>query len=88
MRELSSLLIRGDRYSIHQAPPDEDGEIDLYIRYICRSTGRVYYNRLNINNLKLSSFFEENDYDTYSKAWWNLNTLGENPDDERPVIRC
>jgi hypothetical protein len=31
---------------------------------------------------------KEDDYDSYSKAWWNLNTLGGNPDDNRPVVRC
>ena len=88
MRELSSEVIRGDRYSIHQSQADKNGKIDLYIRYTCRGTGRVYYNMLNLNNLKLSSYFKENDFDTYSKAWWDLNTLGGNPENEKPVIRC
>lgn len=84
MTELSSIVIRGDRYSIHKP---KDG-YDLYIRYTCRGTGRVYYNMLNLNNLKLSSYFKENDFESYSKAWWDLNTLGGNPDCEKPVIRC
>ena len=88
MKELSSQIIRGDRYSIHQAQPDQNGKIDLYIRYTCRGTGRVYYNMLNLNNLSLSSYFDKDDYDTYSKAWWDLNTLGGNPENEKPVIRC
>ena len=83
MKELSSIIIRGDRYGIYQSYAN-----DLYIRYTCRGTGRVYYNALNLNNLKLSSYFEEGNYDTYSKAWWDLNTLGGNPENEKPVIRC
>lgn len=88
MKELSSEIIRGDRYSIHQAQPDSHGIADLYIRYTCRGTGRVYYNLLNLSNLKLSSFFKENDYSSYSKAWWDLNTLGGDPEHKKPVIRC
>ena len=87
MRELSSIVIRGDRYSIHESRINE-GKPDLYIRYTCRGTGRVYFNMLNLNNLRLSSHFEENNFDSYSKAWWDLNTLGGNPDNEKPVIRC
>lgn len=88
MQELSSQVIRGDRYSIHQSQPDQNGKVDLYIRYTCRGTGRVYYNMLNLNNLSLSSYYEQDNYDTYSKAWWDLNTLGGNPENEKPVIRC
>ena len=88
MEELSSKVIRGDRYSIHKSTNTMNGKHDLYIRYTCRGTSRIYYNRLNLNNLKLSSYFEENNYDTYSKAWWDLNTLGGNPENEKPVIRC
>ena len=88
MTELSSIVIRGDRYSIHRSSADEHSPSDLYIRYTCRGTGRVYYNMLNLRNLELSSYFDKNDFDTYSKAWWDLNTLGGNPDNEKPVIRC
>lgn len=83
MTELSSQIIRGDKYGIYQSEAD-----DLYIRYTCRGTGRVYYNLLNLNNLRISPLFDENDYNSYSKAWWDLNTLGGNPDNEKPVIRC
>lgn len=81
MKKLSSQIIRGDLYEIFE------NENDFYIRYICRSTGRIYYNRLNLTNLKISEYFNENDYDSYARAWWNLNTLGGNPDGD-PVIRC
>ena len=82
LTKLSSQIIRGDLYEIFKTSED-----DFYIRYICRSTGRVYYNLLNLVNLRISDFFKENDYDSYAKAWWNLNTLGENPEGE-DVIRC
>ena len=87
MEKLSSQVIRGDLYEIFKSPETEDSDFDYYIRYICRSTGRVYYNRLNLFNLDISKYFNEDDYDSYAKAWWNLNTLGEDPDGE-PVIRC
>ena len=81
MKKLSSQNIRGDLYEIFE------NENDFYIRYICRSTGRIYYNRLNLRNLEISKYFKENDFDSYARAWWNLNTLGGNPDGD-PVIRC
>ena len=87
MKKLSSQIIRGDLYEIFKAPKTENEENDFYIRYICRSTGRVYYNRLNLRNLEISKYFNKNDFDSYARAWWNLNTLGGNPDGD-PVIRC
>lgn len=81
MEKLSSQIIRGDLYEIFK------NENDFYIRYICRSTGRIYYNRLNLNNLSISSYFKSDDFNSYARAWWNLNTLGGNPAGD-PVIRC
>ena len=83
MKELAKTFIRGDYYSIHQPQNSKD----LYIRYVCRSTGRVYYNKLNLNNLKLSEYFKEGDYDSYNKAWWNLTHLGSKVDGN-PIIAC
>lgn len=80
---LSQQNIRGDEYWVYR----DNSTNNLYIRYICRSTGRVYYNDLNIENLKLSEYFEENDYESYAKAWWNLTHLGSKVDG-KPVIRC
>lgn len=84
LEQLARVFIRGDYYSIHRSPDTPD---ELFIRYTCRSTGRVYYNRLNLRNLSLSEYYNENDYDSYCKAWWNLNTLGGNIEG-KPVIRC
>lgn len=83
MEELAHVFIRGDYYSIHR-PKDTD---DLYIRYVCRSTGRVYYNLLNLDNLKLSKEYIYNDYESYCKAWWNLCHLGTKVDG-KPIIAC
>lgn len=83
MKLLSTQNIRGDVYKIYESP-EEKG---YYIRYVCRSTGRVYYNRLNLDNLRVSNEFKTNNYDSYARAWWNLNTLGGDVDGE-PVIRC
>ena len=80
LEKLSSQMIRGDLYEIYKS------ENDFFIRYVCRSTGRVYYNSLVLNNLKLSKEYEEDNYDSYARAWWNLNTLGGKVDG-KPVIR-
>ena len=88
MEELASAIVRGDRYSIHKAVNEKDNSFDLYIRYTCRGTGRVYYNMLNLRNLSISPLYEENNVDSYLEAWWDLNTLGGNPENEKPVIRC
>lgn len=81
LKTLDTQNIRGDEYQIKQ-----DNNENLWIRYICRSTGRVYYNPLNLQNLSLSEYFKSGDVTTYANAWWNLNTLGGKIDD-KPVIR-
>ena len=83
MEQLAREFIRGDYYSIHKS----NNNNDLYIRYVCRSTGRVYYNILIIDNLKISEYFKEGDYPSYAKAWWSLTHLGSNPDG-KPVPAC
>ena len=83
MEQLAREFIRGDYYSIHKS----DNNKDLYIRYVCRSTGRVYYNLLIKDNLKISEYFEENDYSSYAKAWWSLTQLGSKIDG-KPVPAC
>lgn len=76
MEELASVLIRGDLYKIFKAPKQKNDRDELYIRYTCRSTGRVYFNKLNLRNLKISKYFKENDFESYCKSWWNLTHLG------------
>ena len=60
---------------------------NLYIRYVCPSTGRVYYNNLALRNLKLSKYYKEDDYETYIDAWWSINNLGADPN-QKAMIRC
>lgn len=79
---LTLVNIRGDLYKIYK----DESTNDMYIRYVCRGTGRVYYNKLNVKNLEISEEFKENDYESYARAWWNLNTLGS-PTEGKPVIR-
>lgn len=83
MEQLAREFIRGDYYSIHKS----DNNKDLYIRYVCRSTGRVYYNLLIKDNLKISEYFEEGNYSSYAKAWWSLTHLGSKIDG-KPVPAC
>lgn len=60
---------------------------NYYIRYICPSTKRVYFNNLNLRNLALSEYFKENNYDSYIDAWWSINNLGADPYG-KAMVRC
>lgn len=80
MELLASINIRGDVYKILK--PSEEQKNTFYIRYVCRSTGRVYYNPLNLRNLEISSYFKKDDYESYAKAWWNLAHLGSKVEGE------
>lgn len=84
LKVLAEYEVGEDLYKI-LATPEEDM---LYIRYTCPSTGRVYYNRLNEENLKLSKYFKDEDYKSYILAWWNITHLDGNPLSERKPIRC
>jgi len=58
-----------------------------FIRYVCPSTGRVYFNELDFNILKLSEYYRENDYDSYVDSWWSIAHAGANPNSQA-MIRC
>ena len=58
-----------------------------YIRYICPSTGRIYFNVLNLGNLQLSEYFRKDNFESWIDAWWSLNNLGANPYN-KAMIRC
>ena len=86
---LAEETIRGDKYWLYY-----DGESQkhwvrsgFYIRYICSSTGRVYYNSLNLQNLAISEYFKRDDYNSYLRAWWNITHLGAKIEG-KPVISC
>lgn len=83
MEELCRVFIRGDYYSIHRPANSKD----LFIRFVCRSTGRVYYEKLNLENLTMSDYFKVGNYESYAKAWWNLTHLGSKVEG-KPIVRC
>lgn len=87
LKKLSSQIIAGDPYDIVEVPTSDNGGTSLYIRYICRSTGRIYYNALVLRHLEMSPYYDKNDIDSYAKAWWNLNNLGT-PIPEKAISRC
>lgn len=76
MTVLADKTVGYDNYKILK-PKDSDET--YFIRYICPSTGRVYFNELNVNNLGLSEYFKASDYDSYIYSWWSINNLGANP---------
>jgi hypothetical protein len=82
MKKLADLDIRGDNYKLFK------NKNDLFIRYVCPSTQRVYYNPINVEYLSYSDYFKENDYESYLKAWWNVTHLGSKIEDDTPFIRC
>ena len=75
--------IGNDNYKILRDQHKED----LYIRYICPSTNRVYFNRLEPENLAASEYFKFEDYESYIDAWWSINNLGA-PIEGYSMIRC
>ena len=95
MTFLAEEQIRGDNYKlykyehydINRFSSKKEKRTDFYIRYVCASTGRVYYNNLVLNNLALSSYFNQKDYPSYLKAWWSITHLGASVDGN-PVISC
>lgn len=76
MTVLADKMVGYDNYKILK-PKDNDDT--YFIRYICPSTGRVYFNELNLNNLKLSEYYKSDDYDSFIYSWWSVNNLGANP---------
>ena len=98
MKKLAEKFVGNDNYQILRDTSSTEGHgldrhwwgstlSDLYIRYICPSTGRVYFNNLNIGNLKVSEYFKEDDYTSYIDAWWSINNLGADPN-QKAMIRC
>ena len=80
MALLADLNIRGSNYKLFRSNVrDEDGDQSLFIRYVCPSTGRVYYNPINTSYLAYSEYFNENNYESYLEAWWNVCHVGANP---------
>lgn len=77
--------IRGDNYQILMHGSD------YYIRYVCPSTQRVYYNLLNPEYLQRSQYYKKRDKDSYILAWYSINNLFMELTDEvlnEKAIRC
>lgn len=85
MKVLADLDIRGSNYKLLKANAKQGN--CLFIRYVCPSTQRVYYNIINKHFLAHSEFFNENDYESYLEAWWNVCHVGANPREGR-MARC
>lgn len=86
MKLLADLEIRNSNYKLFRAKDlSDDNEKMLFIRYVCPSTGRVYYNPINTTYLAYSEYFKEDDYDSYLEAWWNVCHVGANPREGRMI---
>ena len=87
---LYSENIRGDEYWLYKRRVFTgvgSNSTDYYVRYICSSTGRVYFNKLILQNLALSEYYSGRDFRTYLRAWWSLTHLGASVDGNA-VISC
>jgi len=93
LKLLSSTDIRGNNYKIYRDENnyklnyDNEKVYNYYIRYVCSSTGRVYYNQLVLNLLELSSYYKEDNYESYAKSWWNITHIGASIEGNN-VIDC
>ena len=88
MKVLADLDIRGSNYKLLKSDIMQEGEEDqwrssrvknMFIRYVCPSTERVYYNPINTEYLRVSEYFKDGDYDSYLLSWWNVCHVGANP---------
>lgn len=81
------INIKGENYKIFRSP--RTGK--EYIRYVCPSTQRVYYNVLNFGYLSESMYYVEGDPSTYALAWVHIANLFIDLNEEeikRPSISC
>ena len=85
MEVLADMDIRGSNYKLLKAKTDQGSY--TFIRYVCPSTERVYYNIINPQYIKVSDFYEEGNYESYLEAWWNVCHVGANPREGR-MARC
>lgn len=76
MTVLADKMVGYDNYKILSPKDDND---TYFIRYICPSTGRVYFNELNLSNLQISEYYKPSDYDSFIYSWWSINNLGADP---------
>ena len=85
---LADLDIRGSNYKLYKYESTDEEERDMmFIRYVCPSTGRVYFNLINKSFLEFSEFYEKDNYESYLEAWWNVCHVGADPREGR-MARC
>jgi hypothetical protein len=85
--EEACLIIKGEEYKILKSPYTQKE----YIRYVCPSTQRVYYNVLNFEYLKESQYFQEGNAESYIMSWYSIaNLFIELTEEEiqKPSIAC
>ena len=95
MKVLANTDIRGDNYQLLSSSAFKNtnywlgtSEDQLFIRYVCPSTQRVYYNKINKEYLEFSEFFKNGDYISYLESWWNICHMGANPRSTEKFDRC
>ena len=80
MKLLATATIGTDEYKVFQSKEkDNRGNKMLFIRYVCPSTQRVYYNSINKQFISFSEYYKENDFESYIYAWWNVCHVGADP---------
>jgi hypothetical protein len=80
MKLLATATIGTDEYKVFQSKEkDSRGNKMLFIRYVCPSTQRVYYNSINKQFISFSEYYKENDFESYIYAWWNVCHVGADP---------
>lgn len=85
--EEACLMIKGEEYKVLKSPYTNKE----YIRYVCPSTQRVYYNVLNFDYLQESKYFEEDNAESYILAWYSISNLFIELTEEeiaKPSISC
>lgn len=87
LKKVSEKVIGNDKYSIHHYQSEPDLSDHYFIRYVCPSTNRVYFNEIDLKNLALSKYYVRNDCNSWINSWWSIAHLGANPD-SKPMIRC
>lgn len=83
----AEAIIKGEQYQIFKSKTSNKE----YIRYVCPSTQRVYYNVLNFEYLSSSKYYKEGDPMSYILAWYSIaNLFMELTEEEiaRPSIAC
>jgi len=93
LKVVDEKMVRGDLYKILELPKEvkegKEQEPVYYIRYVCPSTGRVYFNEITERHLSNSEYFKKGDVSSYIWSWFSINNLGMKiTEDMTDLIRC